>query len=59
VKSAAEMVLSHLSQASDAKLAIDQGEDSQHDRTPLFDQGRLFLLTITSGRLRRPRKMAS
>jgi hypothetical protein len=37
VKSAAEMMLSHLGQASDAKLPVDQVEKRRHDRTPLLD----------------------
>jgi hypothetical protein len=37
VKSAAEMVLSHLGQASNAKFPVDQVEERRHHRTPLFD----------------------
>jgi hypothetical protein len=59
VKSAAKMVLSHLGQASDAKLPVDQVEKRQHDRTPLLDHWAQWWQKIISGRLRRARKMVS
>jgi hypothetical protein len=59
VKSAAEMVLSHFSQASDAKFPVDQVEERRHDRTPLFDHYARSWPVIISGHLRRLLKMAS
>jgi hypothetical protein len=59
VKSAAETVLSHLSQASDAKFLVNQVQERGHDRTPLFDQCRRCWPAIISGHLRRLQKMAS
>jgi hypothetical protein len=53
------MVLSHLGQASDAKLPVDQVEKRRHDRTPLLDHWRRWWQKIISGCLRRPRKMVS
>jgi hypothetical protein len=56
---AAEMMHSHLSQASNAKFPVDQIEDRRHDRTPLFDHRPPSFLMIISSRLRRSRKIAS
>jgi hypothetical protein len=53
------MVLSHLSQASDAKFPVNQVQERGHDRTPLFDQCPRCWPAIISGHLRRLRKMAS